>query len=88
MFFKIFKLLKVHSLTVVYDSDERVIARSCGTTPPNVISSTSNSLRIVFQSDFAINSRGFKASWTTENINSVHSQYYPLPYQNDGNEVI
>ena len=81
-------LLKINSFITVYDSDSRVIARSCGTTPPSLIISSSNSLKIVFQSDFARNARGFKASWTTKNIDSVNSQYYPLPYHNDVNEVI
>ena len=72
----------------VYDSDGSLIVKSCGATPPDLIISSSNSLKTVFKSDNARHYEGFKVSWTTtQNVNSIKSQNYPLPYHNDANEV-
>ena len=68
-------------------SDESLIVKSCGTTNPVPITSSSNSLRIVFKTDNTRNSAGFRAVWTTENINWILSPNYPQPYPNDANEV-
>ena len=71
------------------DSDESLIVKACGTTIPVPITSSSNSLRIVFKTDSSRNATGFKASWTTntDNINSIQSPNYPQPYPNNANEV-
>ena len=98
-----FSKVKIHSLGVIfycilnfvaaYDcdcaSDESLIIKACGTTNPVPISSSSNSLRIVFKTDNSRNATGFKAVWTTdtENFNSIQSPNYPQPYPNGANEV-
>ena len=75
-------------IIAVYDSDDSLIVKSCGTTPPDLVISSSNSLKTVFKSDNARHYEGFKVSWTTtQNINSIKSPNYPLPYHNDANEV-
>ena len=71
------------------DSDESLIVKACGITNPLPITSSSNSLRIVFKTDNSRNAIGFKALWTTDtkNINSIQSPNYPQPYPNSANEV-
>ena len=69
------------------DSDESLIVKACGITNPVPITSSSNSLRIVFKTDNTRNSAGFRAVWTTENINWILSPNYPQPYPNYANEV-
>ena len=62
------------------DSDESLIVKACGITNPLPITSSSNSLRIVFKTDALRNATGFKAVWSTENIKSINSPDYPLYY--------
>ena len=71
----------------VYDSDESLVVKACGSTPPDLVTSSSNSLRIVFKTDGSRNATGFKALWTTDDINSIKSPNYPLYYPNIANEV-
>ena len=78
----------------VYDcecaSDESLIVKACGITNPLPITSSHNSLRIVFKTDNSRNASGFKALWTTDTkqFNSIQSPNYPQPYPNNANEVI
>ena len=60
--------------------DEYPIVKACGTTPPNLIVSSSNRLRLNFKTDGSRNATGFKASWTIETVYSITSPDYPLPY--------
>ena len=72
----------------VYDSDESLIVKSCGSTPPVPITSSSNSLRIVFKTDGSRNATGFKVSWFTDTvINSIQSPNYPQHYPNNADQV-
>ena len=75
-------------LLSVYDSDGSLIVKACGRTPPVPITSSSNSLRIVFKSDSSRNATGFKAAWFTDTvINNITSPNYPLPYPNNVDKV-
>ena len=71
----------------VYDSDESLIVKACGSNLPDLVTSSSNSLRIVFKTDGSRNATGFRALWTTENINSIKSSGYPAFYPNYAEEV-
>ena len=88
--FKLFSLFM--TFVAVYDcdcaSDESLIVKACGKANPIPITSSSNSIRLVFKTDNSRNSKGFKAVWTTENIKWIQSPNYPQPYPNDANEVI
>ena len=81
----------IMNFVAVYDcnceSDENLIVKACGLKNPVPITSSSNSLRIDFKTDNTRNSTGFKAVWTTENINWIQSPNYPQPYPNYANEV-
>ena len=89
--FKLFSLFM--TFVAVYDcdcaSDESLIVKACGATNPVPITSSRNSLRIIFKTDSSRNATGFKAVWTTdtENINSIQSPDYPLPYPNNADQV-
>ena len=74
----------------VYDSDESLIVKACGSTPPDLIMSSSNSLSIVFKTDGSRNATGFKALWSTEkNISSIKSPNYPRLYPaNNADQVL
>ena len=75
-------------LLSVYDSDESLIVKACGSTPPVPITSSSNSLRIVFKTDGSRNATGFKVSWFTDTIiNSIQSPNYPLFYPDNADQV-
>ena len=75
-------------MITVYDSDETLIGKAaCGSILPDLVTSSSNSLRLVFKTDGSKNARGFKASWTTENIGSIKSQNYPQLYPRDATQV-
>ena len=71
----------------VYDSDESLIVKACGSNLPDLVTSSSNSLRIVFKTDGSRNASGFRALWSTANINSLKSPNYPLFYTNDADQV-
>ena len=74
-------------IITVYDSDESLIVKACGKTKPVPITSSSNSLRVVFKTDGSRNATGFKALWSKDMIiNIIKSQNYPLTYHN-ANEV-
>ena len=81
------------NFVTVYDCDcateDRLIVKACGIKNPVPITSSSNSVRIVFKTDISRNATGFKALWTTNtvNMNWIHSPNYPQPYPNDANEV-
>ena len=83
----------IMNFVAVYDcncaSDESLIVKACGITNPVPITSSSNSLQIVFKTDNSRNATGFKALWTTntENINWIHSPNYPQLFPNDADEV-
>ena len=64
-----------------------MIVKACGNTPPDLVTSRGNSLRIVFKTDGSRNATGFRALWTTENINSIKSSGYPAFYPNNAEEV-
>ena len=75
-------------MLIVYDSDESLIVKACGRTPPVPITSSSNSLRIVFKTDGSRNATGFKATWFTDTvINSIKSPNYPLLYPINADQV-
>ena len=70
-----------HLFITVYDSDyDTPISKICGTTPPDLIISTSNSLRLVFKTDSLRTATGFKASWTIDEVQTTKSPNYPLTY--------
>ena len=70
------------------DSDESLIVKACGIRNPVPITSSSNSLRIVFKTDGSRNAIGFKVSWFTDTIiNSIQSPNYPLNYPYNAYEV-
>ena len=72
----------------VYDSNESLIVKACGKTNPVPITSSSNSLRIVFKTDGSRNATGFRASWFTDTvINSIQSPNYPASYPNNADQV-
>ena len=75
-------------IITVYDSDESLIGKAaCGRTPPDPVTTSSNSLTVVFKTDGSRNATGFRASWTTENINIIKSTNYPLVYPNNDEKV-
>ena len=72
----------------MYDSDESLIVKACGRTPPDLISSMGNTLRLVFKTDSSRNGTGFKSLWFTDtDFNSIKSPNYPLLYPKDTSEV-
>ena len=76
-----------NEFVTVYDSDQSLIVKACGRTPPVPIISSTNSLSIVFKTDGLRNATGFKAFWSTESINSINSPDYPLYYPRFTDEV-
>ena len=71
----------------VHDSDNSLIVKACGTVPPPVVVSSSNSLTLNFKTDGSRNATGFKAYWTIDTVNSITSPDYPKPFQEDNDEV-
>ena len=74
----------------VFDSDDSVISKLCGTiTDIAPIFSSSNFMTIVFKTDNSRNSTGFKALWSSLEVegNIIKSPISPLVYPNNANEV-
>ena len=71
----------------VYDSDESLIVKACGSTPPEIVTSSSNSLRVVFKTDGSRNATGFKVSWFMHTNNIIKSPNFPLNYPDLADEV-
>ena len=61
--------------------------KACGTTPPDLVTSSSNSLRIVFKTDGSRNATGFRAFWFMDTFNIIQSPNYPMLYPNNANQV-
>ena len=74
----------------VFDSDDTVVSKLCGTiTDIAPIFSSSNFMTIVFKTDNSRNSTGFKASWSSLEVEGkiIKSPNYPLFYPNDADQV-
>ena len=54
-------------IVIVYDSDDSLRVKACGSSIPDLVTSSSNSLRLVFKTDNSRNATGFKALWTATN---------------------
>ena len=76
----------LNALFTVYDSDESLIVKACGRSPPDLVTSTGSSITVVFKTDSSRNSTGFKAVWTTESMKSIKSPNYPLYYPDNVHE--
>ena len=77
----------VISNLLVFDSDDGLLFKSCGTSLPEPIMSKSNSLRIVFKTDHSRNAIGFKASWTVGDVGVIKTPNYPLAYPDNSDQV-
>ena len=74
----------------VIDSDGSLIVKLCGTYNSIApIFSSNNFLTVVFKTDSSNNATGFKASWTSVDIEGsiIKSQHYPLFYPLDVDQV-
>ena len=74
----------------VKDSDGSLIVKLCGTYNSIApIFSSNNFLTVVFKTDSSNNATGFKASWTSVDIEGsiIKSQHYPLFYPLDVDQV-
>ena len=78
------------SLFAVFDSDDSLIIKLCGSiTDIAPIFSSSNSMTIVFKTDNSRNSTGFKASWSSLEVegNMIKSPNSPLFYPINADKV-
>ena len=75
----------------VFDSDDTVVSKLCGTITTDIapIFSSSNFMTIIFKTDNSRNSTGFKASWSSLEVEGsiIKSPNYPLFYPFNANEV-
>ena len=83
----VFAIILIIRYNLVFDSDDSLLLKSCGTTLPEPIVSRSNNLRIVLKTDHSRNASGFEASWTVADINVMKTPNYPLAYPDNSDQV-
>jgi len=71
----------------VLDSDNSQMLKTCGYTPPGVVTSKGNTMTVKFHSDGVVEHKGFKAIWkqvdtsaSSHQIKSIKSPNYPNSY--------
>jgi len=71
----------------VLDSDNSQMLKTCGYTPPGVVTSKGNTMTVKFHSDGVVEHKGFKAMWkqvdasaSSHQIKSIKSPNYPNSY--------
>jgi len=71
----------------VLDSDNSQMLKTCGYTPPGVVTSTGNTMTVKFHSDGVVDHKGFKAMWkqvdasaSSDQIKSIKKPNYPNSY--------
>lgn len=57
-------------------SDSPIIGRYCGDTPPPVVESSGNTMKVVFWTDGSVSNGGFSARYTSPNEQSKISSLY------------
>ena len=75
---------------LVLDSDERQMIKKCGSTKPDKIVSSSNSLKVKFHSDSSVVKKGFRATWkqvTASSGGNIKTPNYPNPYPTNQDKV-
>ena len=74
----------------VLDSDERQMIKKCGSTKPDKIVSSSNSLKVKFHSDSSVVMKGFRATWkqvTASSGGNIKTPGYPNSYPTNQDKV-
>ena len=67
----------------VLDSGQRQLVKKCGSSKPDKIISSANSLTVKFHSDSSVVKKGFKATWkqvTATSGGTIKTPNYPSPY--------
>ena len=72
------------------DSDDRQMIKKCGSTKPDKIVSSSNSLKVKFHSDSSVVMKGFRATWkqvTASSGGNIKTPNYPNSYPTNQDKV-
>ena len=72
------------------DSDQRQLVKKCGSSKPDKIISSANSLTVKFHSDSSVVKKGFKATWKQVAATSggtIKTPNYPSPYSASQDKV-
>ena len=75
---------------LVLDSDDRQMIKKCGSTKPDKIVSSSNSLKVKFHSDSSVTKKGFRATWrqvTASSGGNIKTPNYPNSYPTNQDKV-
>jgi len=67
----------------VLDSDQRQMMKKCGSSKPEKVISSANSLTVRFHSDSSVTMKGFKATWKQVTVSSggtIKTPNYPAVY--------
>ena len=72
------------------DSDQRQLMKKCGSSKPDKIISSSNTMTVKFHSDTSVTMKGFKATWkqvSTTAGGTIKTPNYPSPYPSNQDKV-
>merc|ERR1712054_355714 len=74
-----------YDYVMIKDSDgAALVGKTCGTTKPGVVTSTTNKVEVIFHSDGSETKKGFKLTWVEVPgvSGTVQSENYPSNYDN------